>query len=159
MVGGRLRGRSDRAENRVARDANGVTPGYMGSATNGSDERCSVVAVGASAGGVEALKDLAAGLPRDLGSALLVVLHMPAGAASVLAKILDRSGPLEAVTATHGDALLPGRIYVAVPDKHLMVYDSQVVLSDGPTENGHRPAINALFGRWLWRTGRARSAC
>jgi two-component system, chemotaxis family, protein-glutamate methylesterase/glutaminase len=104
-----------------------------------------VVAVGASAGGVEALTQFAAGLPADLPYAILIVLHMPANAPSVLPKIIDRSGPLPAVSATNGAALEAGRIYVAAPGKHLLVDDHRVVLSEGPTENGYRPAINSLF--------------
>ncbi len=104
-----------------------------------------VVAIGASAGGVEALSRLAAGLSADVPFAYLVVLHVPAGAPSILARILDRSGPLPAVTAKDGATLEPGHIYVAPPDRHLLVADHRVVLSQGPTENGHRPAVNALF--------------
>ncbi|BBY05490.1 chemotaxis protein CheB [Mycobacterium noviomagense] len=104
-----------------------------------------VVAVGASAGGVEALTQFASGLPPDLLCAVLVVLHMPAGAPSVLARIIDRNGPLPAVTAEHGAPLEHGTIHVAIPNRHLLVKDHRIVLSDGPTENGHRPAINALF--------------
>jgi hypothetical protein len=58
----------------------------------------------------------------------------------VLAAILDRSGPLPANTAEHGQAI----IYVAPPDRHLLVVDGHVELSCGPTENSWRPAINAL---------------
>jgi two-component system, chemotaxis family, protein-glutamate methylesterase/glutaminase len=104
-----------------------------------------VVAVGASAGGVEALTHMAAGLPEDLPYAVLIALHLPPNAPSVLARILDRSGPLPAESASDGAELTPGRITVAVPDRHLLVSDHRVVLSEGPTENGHRPAINALF--------------
>jgi two-component system, chemotaxis family, protein-glutamate methylesterase/glutaminase len=104
-----------------------------------------VVAVGASAGGVEALTQFAAGLPPDLPYAVLVVLHMPVGAPSVLARILDRSGPLPAFSATDGERLAPGTIRVAVPNRHMLTYDHRIALSEGPTENGHRPAINALF--------------
>ena len=110
--------------------------------TNGAS---GVVAVGASAGGVEALTRMAANLSPDLPYAVLVVLHMPANAPSVLARILDRAGPLPATRAVDGAALQAGTIYVAVPDRHLMVDDHHVILSEGPTENGHRPAINALF--------------
>lgn len=105
----------------------------------------SVVAVGASAGGVEALTQFAAGLPPDLSYAVLVVLHMPVRAPSVLARIIDRSGPLPAADAVDGAPLEPGTIRVAVPNRHLLVHDGRIVLSEGPTENGHRPAINALF--------------
>ena len=101
--------------------------------------------MGASAGGVDALTHLSAGLPDDLPYAVLIALHLPPGAPSVLARILDRSGPLPAEAATDGAELTAGRIFVAVPDCHLLVSDHRVVLSEGPTENGHRPAINALF--------------
>jgi two-component system chemotaxis response regulator CheB len=104
-----------------------------------------VVAVGASAGGVEALANLAAGLPPDLPYTVLVVLHMPSGAPSVLARILDRNGPLPATHAVDGEPLEPGTIRVAVPNRHLLVDDHRIALSEGPTENGQRPAINALF--------------
>jgi two-component system, chemotaxis family, protein-glutamate methylesterase/glutaminase len=114
-------------------------------ATNETGDLRGVVAIGASAGGVEALSRLAAGLSPDLPYAYLIVLHVPAGAPSILARIVDRSGPLPAVTARHGGTLLPGHIYVGSPDRHLLVDDHRMVLSHGPTENGHRPAINALF--------------
>jgi two-component system chemotaxis response regulator CheB len=104
-----------------------------------------VIVVGASAGGVEALRSFAGGLPEDLPAAVLVVLHLPAGGTSALAAILNRSGPLPAATARHGHWLEAGLIQVAVPDHHLLVMDGRVALSHGPTENGHRPAINALF--------------
>jgi two-component system, chemotaxis family, protein-glutamate methylesterase/glutaminase len=117
----------------------------MGIVTSGFDERLHVAAVGASAGGVEALMALAASMPPDLPCAVLVVLHMPSGSQSLLARILDRSGPLTAVAASDGAQLRAARMYVAEADEHLLVRDGQVVLSDGPTENGHRPAIDALF--------------
>jgi two-component system, chemotaxis family, protein-glutamate methylesterase/glutaminase len=104
-----------------------------------------VVAVGASAGGVEALTHLAAGLAADLPYAVLIALHLPPSAPSVLARILDRHAPLPVEPAKDGAELTPWRIYVAVPDRHLLVSDHRVILSEGPTENGHRPAINALF--------------
>jgi two-component system chemotaxis response regulator CheB len=104
-----------------------------------------VVAVGASAGGVEALTKFAAGLAPDLPYAVLVVLHMPAGAPSLLARIIDRSGPLRAVPASNGTPLQSGTVYVAIPSYHLLVDQQRILLSEGPTENSYRPAINALF--------------
>jgi len=114
-------------------------------ATNEYGDLRGVVAIGASAGGVEALSNLAAGLSPDVPYAYLMVLHVPAWAPSVLARIVDRCGPLPAVTAEHGATLRPGHIYVGSPDRHLLVAGHRAVLSQGPTENGHRPAINALF--------------
>lgn len=104
-----------------------------------------LIVVGASAGGVEALRALVAGLPADLPAAVAVVLHMPPGGASALPAILDRSGPLPAVFARTGMPLTPGRICVAPPDHHLLVVEDRFALSHGPTENGHRPAVDALF--------------
>lgn len=99
-----------------------------------------VVAIGASTGGVEALSNLAAGLPPDVPYAYLMVLHVPrVGPASSTAAVRCR------VPAQGGAALEPGHIYVGVPDSHLLVVDHRVLLSQGPTGNGHRPAINALF--------------
>jgi two-component system chemotaxis response regulator CheB len=72
-----------------------------------------VVAIGASAGGVEALKELAANLPPDLPFAVMVTLHMRPAGPSLLAAIIDRSGPLPAATATDGAVLEAGHIYVA----------------------------------------------
>lgn len=118
----------------------------MGSTKSGRHEALpGVVAVGASAGGVEALAQFVGGLKLDLPYAVLIVLHMPPNAPSVLAKILDRSGPLPATTAIDGAPIEPGRVYVCAPDRHLMVADGHLILSSGPTESGHRPAINALF--------------
>jgi two-component system, chemotaxis family, protein-glutamate methylesterase/glutaminase len=104
-----------------------------------------VIAVGASAGGIEALRAFVAGLPADYPGAVLVVLHMPRDAPSALPGILDRSGPLPAATAVDGEPLLPGRIYVAPNDHHLLVLDEHIRLTREPAENGHRPAVDALF--------------
>jgi two-component system, chemotaxis family, protein-glutamate methylesterase/glutaminase len=104
-----------------------------------------IVVVGASAGGVEALRALASGLPADLPATVLVVLHMPARGASALPAILRRAGSLDAVTASNGVRPTQGRIYVAPPDHHLLLADDRLRLSHGPTENGHRPAVDALF--------------
>ncbi len=104
-----------------------------------------VVVVGASAGGVEALRALVAGFPPDLPAPVVVVLHIPRRAPSALAAILDRAGPLDAVTAEHGSPLRDGTVYVAPADRHVLVSDGHLHLSFGPTENGHRPAIDPLF--------------
>jgi two-component system, chemotaxis family, protein-glutamate methylesterase/glutaminase len=107
--------------------------------------RRDIVVVGASSGGVEALMRLAAGLPADLPAALFVVVHFPPMASSILPKLLDRSGPLEAVECEDGTLVRTGRIYVACPDRHLLVEEGRVRLTQGPKENRHRPAVDTLF--------------
>lgn len=104
-----------------------------------------VVAIGASAGGIEALSELAAAMPPGFPYAVMIVIHMSRGAPSLLAQIINRSGPLPAVAATDGAVLEAGRIYAAVPDHHLLARDHRVAMSDGPWESGRRPGIDALF--------------
>jgi two-component system, chemotaxis family, protein-glutamate methylesterase/glutaminase len=117
----------------------------VGSGTTANRNPRGVVAVGASAGGVDALTQFVAGLPDDLPFAVTVVMHLQPNRFSMLDRILDRAGPLPALRAEHGAQLESGHIYVGVPGRHLLVHDQHLVLSQGPTENNHRPAINALF--------------
>ncbi len=104
-----------------------------------------VIVVGASAGGVEALKTLVSGLPEGFPAAVFVVLHVPAHGPSVLPRILSRAGPLEAVHPQNGQAFEPGKVYIAPPDHHLLLHPGRIRLARGPRENGHRPAADALF--------------
>jgi two-component system chemotaxis response regulator CheB len=104
-----------------------------------------IIAVGASAGGVEALIRLVGGLPPDLPASVLVVIHLAADSRSALPSILSRSGALPAVHPEDGAPLLPGQIYVAPPDRHLLVEEDHVRIFRGPRENRHRPAVDPLF--------------
>ena len=101
--------------------------------------------VGASMGGLDALRQLVAGLDPDLPAAVLVVLHVHARSPGALGEILDAAGPLPARLAVDGEALRPGRIYVAPPDHHLLVAGDRIRLTRGPRENRARPAIDPLF--------------
>lgn len=108
--------------------------------------------VGASAGGLEPLRELVSRLPAHLEAAVLVVLHLAPSAVSRLAQILDGAGPLPARSASNGAPLVPGTIHVAPPDHHLLVHGNGLRLSRGPRINGMRPAIDALFlsaARWM----------
>jgi two-component system chemotaxis response regulator CheB len=124
-------------------------------ATRNATGRVHTVAVGASAGGIEALRTLVAQLPSDFPAAVIVVLHLPPKGTSVLPQILARSGALPAVTAEDGAALVGGRVYVAPPDCHLLVEDGHLRLDHGARTNGHRPAIDPLFRSVAEAYGRA----
>jgi len=101
-----------------------------------------VVVIGASAGGIAALRTLVAALPPDLAAAVLVVLHMAPEFDSQLPAILDRAGPLPSHYARHSEPMAPGTILVAPPDHHLLVRGARVELSRGPRENHARPALD-----------------
>lgn len=107
--------------------------------------RSRFIAIGASAGGIEALKTIAAGLPEGLPAAIAVVNHLAPNSPGYLPEILSMAGPLPATNAIDREPLLPGRIYVAPPDHHLLVKPYHIVLSRGPKENRTRPAIDPLF--------------
>jgi len=104
-----------------------------------------IIVIGGSAGAIEALLEVARNLPADLPAAVFVVVHVPPGAVSRLPEILSRAGPILAAHATHHEPIMPGRIYVAPPDRHLLIRDGVVELNRGPRENHARPAIDPLF--------------
>ena len=107
--------------------------------------RRDIVVIGASAGGIAALTTLLGDLPADFPATLFVVVHIPPSAVSRLPEILSRAGPLPATHVQHGEAILPGHIYVAPPDRHLFVRQGWIELVRGPRENHSRPAIDPLF--------------
>lgn len=104
-----------------------------------------IIVIGASAGGLAALTDLARGLPRDLPAAIFIVVHTSPDNPSVLPQILGRAGPLPAATAVDREPIVPGRIYIAPPDHHLILKRTHVRVARGPKENGFRPAVDPLF--------------
>jgi two-component system, chemotaxis family, protein-glutamate methylesterase/glutaminase len=104
-----------------------------------------IVVIGASAGGMNALEKLVAGLPRDLPAAVFVVWHLSPGVRSVLPNVLSRAGPLPAEHPRDGDAIRPGRIYIAPNDHHLLLERGYVRVTKGPKENRFRPAVDPLF--------------
>ncbi len=104
-----------------------------------------MIALAASAGGVEALTEVISRLPADLPAAVLVVLHIAPIGPSVLPSILSRHSRLPARNPADGERLRAGHVYVAPPDRHLVVLDNRAHLVVGPRENGNRPAADPLF--------------
>src|SRR5690242_8408897 len=104
-----------------------------------------IIVIGASTGGVAALSRVLADLPRDLGAPVLVVQHISPTSRSMLPEILRRAGPLPVVHPRDGAVLEPGTVYVAPPDRHMVVEPGRVRLALGPKENHTRPAVDALF--------------
>lgn len=100
--------------------------------------------IGASAGGFAAIRALIAPLGADFPAALFLVSHLPRGP-SRLAEVLGKASRLDVHFAEDGDAIRPGTVLIAPPDRHLLLQSERVVLSRGPRENLWRPSIDVLF--------------
>jgi two-component system, chemotaxis family, protein-glutamate methylesterase/glutaminase len=104
-----------------------------------------VVVIGASAGGIETISSVLAGIRAPLPAPVLVVVHMPPAGGLRLAQILGHSCVMPVASAVDGEPLVPGRVSVAVGDRHLEVDDHAVRVVTGPRANGHRPSVDRLF--------------
>jgi len=105
-----------------------------------------VVAMAASAGGIAALGRVLADLPPDFPAAIVVVQHLDPRHRSLMADILRRRTELAVVQASEGDRMVPGTVYIAPPDRHLLV-NSDGTLSLTQSELVHfvRPSADLLF--------------
>jgi two-component system chemotaxis response regulator CheB len=109
-----------------------------------------LIVIGASAGGLRVLTRLAQQLPTDLPAAVLVVVHIGKHR-SLLPDLLSAHNRLPARHANDGEPIMPGRIYIAPPDHHMLVDGRQLRLTRGAKEHHARPAIDPLFrsaARW-----------
>jgi len=104
-----------------------------------------IVTIGASAGGIRALRTLFAQLPSGLSAAFFVVVHTSAASPSSLASLLNEVSALPVKTAEDGEEIQVGQVYVAPPDIHMLPKQKRVRLYKGPHENRHRPAIDPTF--------------
>jgi two-component system chemotaxis response regulator CheB len=107
--------------------------------------RRDVVVIGASAGGVSALRELFGKLPSDLDAAIAVVLHRSPVVESALAPVLAWRSAIPVLEVIEARLLEPGYIYVAPRDQHLRIEGKTLQLSRGPKEQHTRPAIDPLF--------------
>ena len=108
-------------------------------------EKRDIIVIGASSGGFEAIKSLVRLLPGDLGASVFVVWHMSPDMRGVLPQVLNRYGNLQSAHAIDGEQIHPNRIYVAPPDRHLLIDHGLIRLTRGPKENRFRPAVDPLF--------------
>jgi two-component system chemotaxis response regulator CheB len=104
-----------------------------------------IIVMGASAGGLEVLREILRGLPEDLPASVFVVMHMSADSPGLLATVLGRDAELPVTEAKDGEKLRRAHIYVARPDHHLLVSEGRVRVLRGPKQNRHRPALDPLF--------------
>lgn len=108
--------------------------------------RTRAIAIGASAGGVQALLELLPRLPSDLPVPVLIVLHVPPDRSNLLAPLLDAQCAVSVKEAEDKETLQPGTVYFAPSDYHLLVETSgELSLSSEEAVNFSRPSIDVLF--------------
>ncbi len=107
-----------------------------------------IIAIGASTGGTEAIKEVLIKLPPDMPG-IVIAQHIPAGFSKAFAQRMDKMSALTVFEAEDGQQILPGHVYIAPGDAHLiMVRDGakyRCQLSDGPAVNRHKPSVDVLF--------------
>ncbi|PZN28546.1 MAG: chemotaxis response regulator protein-glutamate methylesterase, partial [Proteobacteria bacterium] len=107
-----------------------------------------IVAVGASTGGTEAIRELLGALPPD-APAIVISQHIPAAFSKPFAERMNRSSAMAVCEAQDGQYILPGHVYIAPGDRHLIVERDgaryRCRLNDGPPVNRHRPSVDVMF--------------
>lgn len=105
-----------------------------------------IIVIGTSAGGMQALTLLLSKLPEDLPAAIFIVQHLSNdSSAPFLVKRLNQYTKLTCKVAEHQQALEAGTVYLAPPDRHLLLKVNEMLVVRGPRENHFRPSIDPLF--------------
>lgn len=117
----------------------------------------SIVAMGASIGGTQALREVLAAMPSD-SPAILIVQHMPQGYTATFARQLNSECKIEVREAQDGDRVVPGRALIAPGNRHMAlrrgVSGYFVEVADGPRVSLHRPSVSVLFASVAQTAGR-----
>ncbi len=123
-----------------------VTPSAVSTLKFRTTDR--LIAIGASAGGTEALRVVLEGMPAD-APAVVMTQHLPAGFSTAFADRLNRHSAMAVREASEGEAILPGHAYLPPGGKHLQVVRDgarwRCKIDDGPPVNRHKPAVDVLF--------------
>jgi len=110
--------------------------------------RSTVIAIGASTGGTEALRSIIESLPAN-APGMMIVQHMPEGFTNAFAKRLDATSRVEVKEAAQGDHVTDGRVLIAPGNQHMLLRRSgrryYVQLCNGPLVSRHRPSVDVLF--------------
>jgi len=107
-----------------------------------------VIAIGASTGGTEAIRAVIRGLPADMPG-IVISQHIPAAFSRPFAERVNKESAMTVSEAVDGEQILPGHVYVAPGDRHLLVERSGARyicrLNDGPLVNRHKPSVDVMF--------------
>lgn len=104
-----------------------------------------LIVIGASAGALPVLQVLLEALPTNLNAAVLIVMHVAPDGPGLLPTLLQRVSALPVAHPVDGEQIRRGHVYVAPPDRHMVVDGDRVRLTRGPKENLCRPAVDPLF--------------
>jgi two-component system chemotaxis response regulator CheB len=104
-----------------------------------------VVAIGTSGGGLEALTEVLSHLPADLPASILIVMHLYPRNKSIMAELLQRSCQIRIKDAVNDEPIEKSVIYIATPDKHLLLIDGKTYLTSTALVHFNRPSIDHLF--------------
>lgn len=111
-----------------------------------SEAAFDIIAMAASAGGLMALSRVLAALPANFPAALVIVQHLDPRHKSLMADILSRRTPLQVKQAEEGEQVRPGTVYIAPPNRHLLVNpDGTLSLSQSEMVHFLRPSADLLF--------------
>lgn len=128
------------------RTADAVLPAVSGRRVLRTTDR--IIAIGASTGGTEAIREVLAALPPD-APAIVISQHIPAAFSKPFAERVNRSSAMSVCEAQDGQYILPGHVYIAPGDRHLLVERDgaryRCKLSDGLHVNRHRPSVDVMF--------------
>ena len=108
-------------------------------------DKRNVIVIGASAGGFDAIKKIVSGLPADLDVSVFIVWHMSPDVRGILPEVLNKLGTLPAAHAVDMEPIKSRCIYIAPPDRHMLIEHGYVRITKGPKENRFRPAVDPLF--------------
>ncbi len=107
--------------------------------------RYRIVAIGSSAGGIRALEKILSGLPADLPVPVLIVQHLDPRHKSLMAEIMQRSSKMKVKEADDGEPINQSAVYIAPPNKHMLVTDGHISLTSTAFVHFTRPSIDLLF--------------
>jgi two-component system chemotaxis response regulator CheB len=104
-----------------------------------------IIVIGGSSGALEAVRTIVAGLPSDLSAAIFVAIHISPDAAGGTDRVLSKVARMPARYPEDHESIQASHIYIAPPDRHLLIDSGRIRLTRGPRENGFRPAVDPLF--------------
>jgi two-component system, chemotaxis family, protein-glutamate methylesterase/glutaminase len=119
---------------------------YLQMGNTQTDDPKLIIVIGASAGGLHSVVEVCAQLNQTINAAVFIVLHLTKlSSRDVLTYRIQKNTAFTCKMAEHNDTIKQGYVYIAVPDKHLVIKKNKIILGEGPPENRWRPSIDVLF--------------